>query len=67
MAGDTRGVGERIEAIRYVADAREVGTTIFTYRSDAKPDEVAFFVPGGRPATAPVGPCLAADRLVNRC
>ncbi len=63
----TRGVGERIEAIRYVADAKEVGTTIFTYRSDPqKPDEVAFFVPGGRPATAPVGPCLGAHRLVYR-
>jgi hypothetical protein len=62
-----RGVGERIEAIRYVADEEEVGTTIFTYRSDPqKPDEVAFFVPDGRPATAPVGPCLGAHRVVYR-
>jgi hypothetical protein len=62
-----RGVGERIEAIRYVAEAKEVGTTVFTYRSDPqRPDEIAFFMPGGRPATAPIGPCLGAHRLMYR-
>ena len=60
-------MGERVDAIRYVADTKEVGTTVFSYRSDPqKPDEIAFFLPGGRRATAPVGPCLGAHRLVYR-
>ena len=62
-----RGVGGRIEAIRYVSEKKDVGTTAFTYRSDPqKPDEIAFFMPGGRRATAPVGPCLGAHRVVYR-
>jgi hypothetical protein len=63
----TRGVGDRIEAIRYVSEMKDLGNTAFTYRGDAqKPDEIAFFIPGGRPATAPVGPCLGAHRVVYR-
>ena len=62
-----RGVAGRIEAIRYISEAKEIGTTTFTYRSGANTaDEIGFFMPDGRPATAPVGPCLGAHRLVYR-
>ena len=62
-----RGPGDRVDAIRYVSGTKEGGTTAFTYRgAPDKPDEVAFFRPGGGPATAPVGPCLGAHRLVYR-
>ena len=62
-----RGPGERIEAIRYVSGKKEGGTTAFIYRTvPDKPDEAAFFRPGGGPATAPIGPCLGAHRVVYR-
>lgn len=63
----TRGVGGRIDQIRYVSERKDRGTTRFTYSSDPqKPDQIAFFMPGGRRATASVGPCLGAHRLVYR-
>ena len=63
----TRGPGDRIETIRYVSGTKEGGTTAFTYRgAPDKPDEVAFFRPDGGRATAPIGPCLGAHRVVYR-
>lgn len=59
-----RGPGNRVEAIRYVSDRKDIGSTVFRYGSQPQsPDEIAFFL-DGRPATAPIGPCFGAHRVV---
>src|SRR5262249_40870017 len=60
----TRDGDARVARITYLAQDQEMGRTEFTYSVGAAPSQVAFFTPTGAPATAPVGPCLGAHRVV---
>ena len=56
--------GRLIEEV-YYDPTKPVAKTIYTYDlSGAQPVEIAFFLIDGRKATAPVGPCLGAHRII---
>jgi hypothetical protein len=61
-----RGADGRLERITYVAKGVETGHTAFTYADGPDPAAVAFFLPTGAKAVAPVGPCLGAHRVTSR-
>jgi antitoxin component YwqK of YwqJK toxin-antitoxin module len=49
----------------YYDPAKPVAKTVYVYSSGVtQPVEIAFFLTDGRKATAPVGPCLGAHRIV---
>ncbi len=61
-----RAAGGRLERITYVVKGVEMGHTAFTYGDGPDPAAVAFFLPTGAQAVAPVGPCLGAHRITSR-
>jgi hypothetical protein len=71
---DTRGyearylrvAGGRLERITYLVKGVETGHTAFTYQQGPNPAVIAFFLPTGAKAVAPVGPCLGAHRITYR-
>jgi hypothetical protein len=55
----------RVNAETYhTPDDKPVAKTVYKYDKGNGPVEVAFFLADGRKATAPVGPCLGAHRVV---
>lgn len=59
-----RGESGRLNAIVYLVGAEEMGRSLFTYGTGPEPSEVAFVSADGEAATAPLGPCLGAHRVV---
>jgi hypothetical protein len=66
VARYARATDGRIERITYLVDGAEMGHTAFTYGDGPDPTAVAFFLPTGAKAVAPVGPCLGAHRIASR-
>ncbi|MFZ1701689.1 MAG: hypothetical protein WBO10_16300 [Pyrinomonadaceae bacterium] len=58
---DTKGnMSEEV----YYDPIKAVAKTIFTYNSAGDATQMAFFLSDGKKATAPIGPCLGAHRVV---